>query len=594
VTAYSANANRTGGNNTFLGALSGPGTSTQLSNATAIGYNALVSASNALVLGGPNGSGYEVNVGIGTTTPGYTLDVVGTGNFSGAVTAASFTGEGSGLSNVNAISAATAAVATNALALGGVAPSGYATTGANTFGATQTISNGNLALPQTASASAGVINLGGGPFIHACCGATQYNTFVGSSAGNFTTTGAGNTASGQGALSANTTGYENTASGQGALYSNTTGYQNTASGRLALQYNTTGNSNTALGYSSGLNNSTGANNTFIGLLAGPDSGGLTNATAIGAGAVVSQSNSLILGGTGDSAVNVGIGTATPAATLDVVGSIQSSGSVTATSFVGPLTGIASDLECSGCVAEADLGFNPATQTELDAEATARATADTTLQTNISGKVSKAGDTMTGTLDLPANGLIVGASQLVASSGGVGIGASGAPAIQLRVRRTGTEDTTSYGLYVTNVTSQAAGSGSKHGAYVLNAGDVQTTSYGMIVTNSASNTTVDDIVKYGLSVSSYGTFTGSGGTPTRNYGLSVAPPEGADENYGAYIGGKVGIGTEYPKAQLQVENGDVYASTAGQGLIVRSPDGTKCARIGIDNAGTLAVVALACP
>jgi len=86
----------------------------------------------------------------------------------------------------------------------------------------------------------------------------------------------------------------------------------------------------------------------------------------------------------------------------------------------------------------------------------------------------------------------------------------------------------------------------------------------------------------------------GGTATRNYGLSVAPPDGADENYGAYIGGKVGIGTEYPKAQLQVENGDVYASTAGQGLIVRSPDGTKCARIGIDNAGALAVVALACP
>lgn len=65
-----ANANKTGSNNTFIGFSSGPGTSTQLNNATAIGANAHVSASNALVLG--NG----VNVGIGTETPAEAVDVV--------------------------------------------------------------------------------------------------------------------------------------------------------------------------------------------------------------------------------------------------------------------------------------------------------------------------------------------------------------------------------------------------------------------------------------------------------------------------------------------------------------------------------------
>src|SRR5207245_4584668 len=63
VTANAANANTTGNNNTFLGSNAGPGTSTQLSNATAIGSNATVSEDNALVLGN------AVKVGIGTATP---------------------------------------------------------------------------------------------------------------------------------------------------------------------------------------------------------------------------------------------------------------------------------------------------------------------------------------------------------------------------------------------------------------------------------------------------------------------------------------------------------------------------------------------
>ena len=42
-----------GANNTFIGYRAGPGTSSPLSNATAIGANATVSESNALILGGP-------------------------------------------------------------------------------------------------------------------------------------------------------------------------------------------------------------------------------------------------------------------------------------------------------------------------------------------------------------------------------------------------------------------------------------------------------------------------------------------------------------------------------------------------------------
>jgi hypothetical protein len=67
VTSTDANRNTSGSNNTWIGSNSGPGTSTQLTNATAIGSNAVVSASNALVLGGTGE--FAVNVGIGTTMP---------------------------------------------------------------------------------------------------------------------------------------------------------------------------------------------------------------------------------------------------------------------------------------------------------------------------------------------------------------------------------------------------------------------------------------------------------------------------------------------------------------------------------------------
>ena len=76
-----------------------------------------------------------------------------------------------------------------------------------------------------------------------------------------------------------------------------------------------------------------------------------------------------------------------------------------------------------------IGTNAPTQ-KLEVGGTVKATAfqgNGAGLTNVSGtdatKVSKSGDTMTGVLNLPANGLTVGASQLVVSGGNVGIGTS---------------------------------------------------------------------------------------------------------------------------------------------------------------------------
>jgi hypothetical protein len=92
---------------------------------------------------------------------------------------------------------------------------------------------------------------------------------------------------------------------------------------------TTGSNNTFIGDSAGLNNLGGSNNTLLGYNTNMNSG-LTNATAIGANAVVTTSNAIVLGSVAgvNGATNnttVGIGVTNPGYTLDVVSKIQNAG-----------------------------------------------------------------------------------------------------------------------------------------------------------------------------------------------------------------------------------------------------------------------------
>lgn len=101
----------------------------------------------------------------------------------------------------------------------------------------------------------------------------------------------------------------------------TTGEQNAFLGLNSGAATTTGTANVFVGNGAGETNTSGGYNTALGY--GADVGaGLTNATAIGANARVSQSGSLVLGGTGADAVKVGIGTTAPTAVLDVAGTFK--------------------------------------------------------------------------------------------------------------------------------------------------------------------------------------------------------------------------------------------------------------------------------
>ena len=197
------------------------------------------------------------------------------------------------------------------------------------------------------------------------------NTANGYQALQFNTTGGNNTANGMNALQFNTTGWYNTANGVGALQDNTTGSNNTVNGMNALQFNKTKFESTAIGYyamrnadntvtaaisyntavgayslqgSATPSANTGLRNTALGhsSLLGMTSGSGNIGVGYNAGsAITTGSNNVVIGsntgatfatgsnnisindGAGNERIrviaggNVGVGTATPGARLDV-------------------------------------------------------------------------------------------------------------------------------------------------------------------------------------------------------------------------------------------------------------------------------------
>jgi hypothetical protein len=154
----------------------------------------------------------------------------------------------------------------------------------------------------------------------------QYNVASGFRTLYYNTTGSYNTANGVEALRANTTGNFNTAYGYLALFSNIYGNDNTAIGTEALRQNNTGIANTGVGYqalylSNGSSNTgigyhalkntiAGVSNVAVGVLAGYDNLGsnntfigcqadayapLSNAVALGNEALVSASHTVRIG-----------------------------------------------------------------------------------------------------------------------------------------------------------------------------------------------------------------------------------------------------------------------------------------------------------
>jgi hypothetical protein len=162
--------------------------------------------------------------------------------------------------------------------------------------------------------------------------------------------------------------------------------------------------------------------------------------------------------------NVGIGTISPTATLDVVGNAKVSGSLTVGSLANNTVFTAAIADNSitavkiadsnvttakiadnnvtavkiadSNVTTAKIADNNVTAVKIaDSNVTSTKVADGAItdakitgpvsaaKLDLSTVVSKVGDTMSGPLNLPSNGLVVGTNQLVVSNGNLGIGTS---------------------------------------------------------------------------------------------------------------------------------------------------------------------------
>jgi hypothetical protein len=136
------------------------------------------------------------------------------------------------------------------------------------------------------------------------------NSFLGRRAGFLNTSGSENTFLGAYAGQSNTEGIHNSFLGVTTGNSNTLGSENTFLGAHAGYNNNLGNNNSFIGNFAGLANTTGSDNTLLGYYSNVGAGGLTNATAIGNGAIVNASNSVIIGNTAVTSIGGQVGWST--------------------------------------------------------------------------------------------------------------------------------------------------------------------------------------------------------------------------------------------------------------------------------------------
>jgi hypothetical protein len=315
-------ANTGGGTNSFFGSSAGAANTTAQGNSF---FGADAGRSN---IGGQNNSFFGLEAGESNTNGFYNAFFgVAAGAANTTANGNSFFGYAAGQANVTG---------TQNSFFGERAGAANTASGNSFFGSTAGNANDEGESNSFFGSNAGLANISGdsNSFFGANAGAntnTSHNSFFGKDAGLANTGGDSLSFFGKGAGAANTNGSLNSFFGTEAGLGNTTGEPNSFFGARAGYSNIGGDENSFFGFGAGYSNISGNSNTFVGINAGfsntsehsntflgassNGAAGVTNATAIGANAVVTQSNSLVLG----NGVKVGAGTSAPKEKLHVLG-----------------------------------------------------------------------------------------------------------------------------------------------------------------------------------------------------------------------------------------------------------------------------------
>ncbi|MFT4981233.1 MAG: hypothetical protein ACI9UR_001084 [Bacteroidia bacterium] len=370
----------------------------------------------------------------------------------------------------------------------------------------------------------------------------------------------------------NTTGWQNAFIGGRTGFNNTQGSQNSFIGWQAGRQNITGNQNTFIGKYAGQSNTTGSLNTYIGSNA-DGTAGLANATAIGAGATVTQNNSVVLG----NGASVGIGTSAPGYDLDVVGDINFSGGL----YQGGVLFTGADGATGPSGADGSNGSDGVTGPQGPTGPLVSGSSDQTLRHDGSSWVASS------LLDNDGSVIRIGSAGAASSVGNTVLSVKG------DISGTGFSYLTSFdgtstqstgsgvnilntltgnmtGATHTGIYNQVNGSAGTHkGVYHFINGTTSSSQYG--VHANLSNGTGN----------AYGVYSDAGSTGS-NYAAYLKAENGTS-NYAlyaamgdSYFADNVGIGTTDPEAALNVQGGKVLIGTANGTLadLTINTDGTQ--------------------
>ena len=133
----------------------------------------------------------------------------------------------------------------------------------------------------------------------------------------------------------------------------------------------------------------------------------------------------------------------------------------------------------------------------------------------------------------------------------------------------------------NSSGQANTTGAGNAFFGMFAGDRNKT--------GSNNTAVGAGANVGPGDLTFATAVGSGAFVTRSNSLVLGGVAGVNGGTDT----NVGIGTTAPRAKLHIANGRIYVEASGQGMILKSPNGT-CFELTVSDAGLLSAAGVVCP